>query len=71
MRIEVKNLSYIYSPGLPYETKALDENFNIKKEDYFCDNGGVIIANELDTKRAGNMAHFFKANFPIIGLFSL
>ena len=26
---------------------------------------GVIIANELDEKRAGNMAHFFKAHFPI------
>ena len=26
---------------------------------------GVIIANELDAKRAGNMAHFFKAHFPI------
>ena len=26
---------------------------------------GVIIANELDPKRAGNMAHFFKAHFPI------
>ena len=26
---------------------------------------GVIIANELDDKRAGNMAHFFKAHFPI------
>ena len=26
---------------------------------------GVIIANELDPKRAGNMAHLFKAHFPI------
>ena len=26
---------------------------------------GVIIANELDAKRAGNMAHFFKSHFPI------
>ncbi len=26
---------------------------------------GVIIANELDAKRPGNMAHFFKAHFPI------
>ena len=26
---------------------------------------GVIIANEVDEKRAGNMAHFFKAHFPI------
>ena len=26
---------------------------------------GVIITNELNDKRAGNMAHFFKAHFPI------
>lgn len=30
---------------IPYETKALDEDFNIVTEDYLCDNGGVIIAN--------------------------
>ena len=30
---------------IPYETKALDDDFNIIKEDYLCDNGGVIIAN--------------------------
>lgn len=30
---------------IPYKTMALDENFNIKKEDYLCDNGGVVIAN--------------------------
>ena len=30
---------------IPYETKALDENFNIIKQDYLCDNGGVVIAN--------------------------
>ena len=30
---------------IPYETKALDEAFRIKKEDYLCDNGGVVIAN--------------------------
>jgi len=30
---------------MPYETKPLDENFNIVKEDYLCDNGGVVIAN--------------------------
>ncbi len=41
---------------IPYETKALDEAFRIRKEDYLCDNGGVVIANpnaptgeELDT----------------------
>ena len=30
---------------IPYETPALDENFNIKAEDYYRDNGGVVIAN--------------------------
>ena len=33
------------SVKIKYETKALDENFNIIKEDYLCDNGGVVIAN--------------------------
>lgn len=27
---------------IPYETKALDENFQIKKEDYYGENGGVL-----------------------------
>ena len=30
---------------IKYETKALDENFKIIKQDYLCDNGGVVIAN--------------------------
>ena len=30
---------------IPYETKALDENFLIKKEDYYGENGGVIFPN--------------------------
>lgn len=30
---------------IPYETKALDDDFNILKDDYLCDNGGVVIAN--------------------------
>lgn len=35
MRIEVKNLSYIYSQGLPYETKALDNiNFVAEEGDF-------------------------------------
>ena len=29
----------------PYERPALDENFHIKKEDYFRENGGVIFPN--------------------------
>ena len=30
---------------IPYETKALDENFRIRKEDYYGENGGVIFPN--------------------------
>ncbi len=30
---------------IPYKTKALDENFFIKKEDYYEENGGVIFPN--------------------------
>ncbi|MCR5607788.1 MAG: histidinol-phosphate transaminase [Lachnospiraceae bacterium] len=30
---------------IPYETPLLDENFRIKKEDYYKENGGVVIAN--------------------------
>ena len=30
---------------IPYETKALDEQFLIKKEDYYGENGGVIFPN--------------------------
>ena len=30
---------------IPYETPSLDENFRINKEDYYKENGGVIIAN--------------------------
>ncbi len=43
---------------IPYRTPALDEAFRLKKEDYLCENGGIIIPNpnaptglseELDT----------------------
>ena len=30
---------------IPYETKPLDENFQIIKEDYYDENGGVIFPN--------------------------
>ena len=30
---------------IPYQRPALDEKFCIKKEDYFVDNGGIVIAN--------------------------
>ena len=37
MRIEVKNLSYVYSVGLPYETKALDDiNFVAEEGDFIA-----------------------------------
>lgn len=31
--------------GIPFETKPLDENFRIVKEDYYQENGGIVIAN--------------------------
>ncbi|MBO5197853.1 MAG: histidinol-phosphate transaminase [Lachnospiraceae bacterium] len=30
---------------IPYRCPALDENFRIRKEDYYGDNGGIVIAN--------------------------
>lgn len=30
---------------IPYKMQAVDENFCIKKEDYFKENGGIVIAN--------------------------
>ena len=30
---------------IPYETKALDDDFRIRPEDYYGENGGVVIAN--------------------------
>lgn len=31
--------------GVKYDTKPLGDNFRISKEDYFCENGGVIFPN--------------------------
>lgn len=31
--------------GIPFETPALDDEFRLRKEDYFGENGGVVIAN--------------------------
>mgnify|MGYP000872406820 CR=1 FL=1 len=31
--------------SIPYETPALDEQFRIRKEDYYKENGGIVIAN--------------------------
>lgn len=45
------DISYSFYPvwaslfGVPYETPALDENFQIVKEDYFKENGGIIFPN--------------------------
>ena len=30
---------------IPFETKALDDDFQIKKEDYYGENGGVVFPN--------------------------
>ncbi len=30
---------------IPYETRALDDNFRIRAEDYICENGGIIFPN--------------------------
>lgn len=30
---------------IPYETRALDDDFHIVKSDYMCENGGIVIAN--------------------------
>lgn len=30
---------------IPYEVQPLDDNFRIRKEDYFKENGGIVIAN--------------------------
>ncbi len=30
---------------IPYKRPELDADFNIKAEDYYCDNGGIVIAN--------------------------
>lgn len=30
---------------IPYKTPALDQNFRIRKEDYYQENGGIVIAN--------------------------
>lgn len=31
--------------GIPYQTPELDENFSLRKEDYFQENGGIIFPN--------------------------
>ena len=31
--------------NIKYETKRLDDNFRIVKEDYFCENGGIVFPN--------------------------
>ncbi len=45
------DVSYSFYPvwaklyGIPYQTPALDEEFRIRKEDYYQENGGVIFPN--------------------------
>ena len=45
------NITYSFYPvwadlyRIPYETPSLDENFHIIKEDYYKENGGIVLAN--------------------------
>ena len=45
------NITYSFYPvwcnlfSIPYETPALDPNFRIVREDYYRENGGIVIAN--------------------------
>ncbi|HCM14140.1 MAG TPA: histidinol-phosphate transaminase, partial [Lachnospiraceae bacterium] len=45
------NITYSFYPvwcnlfSIPYETPALDPNFCIVREDYYRENGGIVIAN--------------------------
>jgi histidinol-phosphate aminotransferase len=49
--ILIPDVSYSFYPvwcnlyRIPYERPALDENFCIRKEDYYKPNGGIVIAN--------------------------
>ena len=41
---------------IPYERPALDENFHIRKEDYFRENGGIVFPNPKCADRCGDAA---------------
>lgn len=49
--ILIPDITYSFYPvwcqlyRIPYETQALDDEFRIVKEDYYRDNGGIVIAN--------------------------
>lgn len=51
MPVFFPDITYLFYPvwcdlyKIPYVTQALDENFNIVKEDYYKENGGIVIAN--------------------------
>lgn len=45
---------------VPYETVALDENFRISKEDYYKENGGIIIANPNAPTSIGESLEFIE-----------
>jgi len=47
--------------NIPYETPALDENFRINAEDYFKENGGVILPNPNAPTSIGEGKDFIKA----------
>ena len=45
---------------IPYECPKLDENFRIRKEDYYKENGGVVIANPNAPTSIGENLDFIK-----------
>ena len=45
---------------IPYEKKALDANFRIKKTDYMCENGGIVIPNPNAPTGIAENQKFFK-----------
>jgi len=45
---------------VPYETVPLDENFRIRKEDYYKENGGIIIANPNAPTSIGESIDFIE-----------
>ena len=45
---------------VPYETIALDENFCIRREDYYKENGGIIIANPNAPTSIGEGVEFIE-----------
>ena len=45
---------------IPFKTMPLDENFRIRKEDYYAENGGVVIANPNAPTGIGESVDFIE-----------